>query len=357
QPRYTPKQYNQILKGFLNSWVLSSFQYWTICSDHVATRMDNSLLVTTRKFLELKNFDESVNLNDAAEALNVPKRRLYDITNVLEGIDLVEKIGKNSIRWKTNDGDAMLLKRLQFDCNSLRCEEVELDSVLLDLTSALKLVKEDPTYKPYGYLQLQDLQSLDIFSNQTLIAVKSLHEAQSFIEVADPSKTGKFQIKVRAGSHSPLRAFLCPSNAHSYSNIEAILSSGDLDRAECSSCDSIPLWASQVDSRVILSESDERKPPKINEGSGATDIVLPECDYPQDSLSDLFTPDKVVFQEASSYLSPLKTLLEQHDQFPNNKETEVPITPHASDLDPYNFPSSGLNLSDLFSCSDWELTH
>lgn len=43
---------------------------------------------------------QSVNLNDAAEALNVPKRRLYDITNVLEGIDLVEKIGKNSIRWK-----------------------------------------------------------------------------------------------------------------------------------------------------------------------------------------------------------------------------------------------------------------
>uniref|UniRef100_W6NPV8 Transcription factor E2F dimerisation partner (TDP) domain containing protein n=1 Tax=Haemonchus contortus TaxID=6289 RepID=W6NPV8_HAECO len=66
----------------------------------VTTRMDNSLLVTTRKFLGLKTRSESVNLNDAAEILNVPKRRLYDITNVLEGIDIVEKIGKNSIRWK-----------------------------------------------------------------------------------------------------------------------------------------------------------------------------------------------------------------------------------------------------------------
>ncbi|VDO24134.1 unnamed protein product [Haemonchus placei] len=63
--------------------------------------MDNSLLVTTRKFLGLKSRSESVNLNDAAEILNVPKRRLYDITNVLEGIDIVEKIGKNSIRWKS----------------------------------------------------------------------------------------------------------------------------------------------------------------------------------------------------------------------------------------------------------------
>ncbi|KHJ96374.1 transcription factor E2F/dimerization partner [Oesophagostomum dentatum] len=68
--------------------------------DQGNTRLDNSLLVTTKKFLALKSFNDTVNLNDAAEELNVPKRRLYDITNVLEGIDLVEKIGKNSIRWK-----------------------------------------------------------------------------------------------------------------------------------------------------------------------------------------------------------------------------------------------------------------
>ncbi|KAK5966236.1 Transcription factor E2F3 [Trichostrongylus colubriformis] len=179
--------------------------YYIVYSDHVTTRMDNSLLVTTKKFLELKNLNESVNLNDAAETLNVPKRRLYDITNVLEGIDLVEKIGKNSIRWKTNDGDGRLLEALQFE---------------------FKLVREDPTYKPYGYLQLQDLQSLDIFSNQTLIAVKSFPEVQPFIEVADPSKTGKFQIKVRTDNYSPLRAFLCPSYARTHSSIEEILSTG-----------------------------------------------------------------------------------------------------------------------------------
>jgi transcription factor E2F3 len=29
----------------------------------------------------------------------VQKRRIYDITNVLEGIGLIEKRGKNNIRW------------------------------------------------------------------------------------------------------------------------------------------------------------------------------------------------------------------------------------------------------------------
>ena len=41
-----------------------------------------------------------LNLNEAAEMLGVQKRRLYDITNVLEGIQLIEKMGKNSIRWR-----------------------------------------------------------------------------------------------------------------------------------------------------------------------------------------------------------------------------------------------------------------
>ena len=37
----------------------------------------------------------------AADTLAVrQKRRIYDITNVLEGIGLIEKKSKNSIQWK-----------------------------------------------------------------------------------------------------------------------------------------------------------------------------------------------------------------------------------------------------------------
>ncbi len=40
-------------------------------------------------------------LLQAADTLNVKqKRRIYDITNVLEGIGLIEKKNKNSIQWK-----------------------------------------------------------------------------------------------------------------------------------------------------------------------------------------------------------------------------------------------------------------
>lgn len=40
-----------------------------------------------------------LDLNKAAEALHVQKRRIYDITNVLEGIGLIGKCGKNNVRF------------------------------------------------------------------------------------------------------------------------------------------------------------------------------------------------------------------------------------------------------------------
>ena len=47
----------------------------------------------------MKGAPEGVlDLNQAATALGVQKRRIYDITNVLEGIGLIEKRSKNNIQ-------------------------------------------------------------------------------------------------------------------------------------------------------------------------------------------------------------------------------------------------------------------
>ncbi|CAB1350513.1 unnamed protein product [Coregonus sp. 'balchen'] len=59
------------------------------------TRYDTSLGLLTQKFLQLlgQSSDGVVDLNRAAESLKVQKRRLYDITNVLEGVHLIKKKG------------------------------------------------------------------------------------------------------------------------------------------------------------------------------------------------------------------------------------------------------------------------
>lgn len=43
--------------------------------------------------------DKRLNIEAAAKELQVEKRRIYDITNVLEGVYFIEKDGKNTFRW------------------------------------------------------------------------------------------------------------------------------------------------------------------------------------------------------------------------------------------------------------------
>lgn len=65
------------------------------------TRYDTSLGLLTKKFIHLlsESADGVLDLNRAAEVLGVQKRRIYDITNVLEGIQLIRKKSKNNIQW------------------------------------------------------------------------------------------------------------------------------------------------------------------------------------------------------------------------------------------------------------------
>ncbi|KAL1007306.1 hypothetical protein UPYG_G00084760 [Umbra pygmaea] len=66
-------------------------------------RHERSLGLLTTKFVTLlqEAKDGVLDLKVAADTLAVrQKRRIYDITNVLEGIGLIEKKSKNSIQWK-----------------------------------------------------------------------------------------------------------------------------------------------------------------------------------------------------------------------------------------------------------------
>lgn len=69
-----------------------------------ASRADSSLGLLTRKFVSLLRGtpDNALDLNVAAQELGVQKRRVYDITNVLEGIELIHKSNKNQVSWNKN---------------------------------------------------------------------------------------------------------------------------------------------------------------------------------------------------------------------------------------------------------------
>ncbi|OWM73618.1 hypothetical protein CDL15_Pgr026717 [Punica granatum] len=139
-------------------------------------RYDSSLGLLTKKFVNLLKHTEggTLDLNKAAETLEVQKRRIYDITNVLEGIGLIEKNFKNVIQWKGYEASSSgkvdeSFERLQEEINSLSIQESKLDNSIRFL-----------------FVTEEDIQSLPSLRNETLIAVKAPHGTT--LEVPDPDE-------------------------------------------------------------------------------------------------------------------------------------------------------------------------
>jgi E2F/DP family winged-helix DNA-binding domain/E2F transcription factor CC-MB domain len=87
----------------------------TPCSLSNTSRYDNSLGLLTKKFVSLLQASpgNSLDLNVAASELGVQKRRIYDITNVLEGIGLIQKTSKNHVSWNNDPPKSFVLYQLE----------------------------------------------------------------------------------------------------------------------------------------------------------------------------------------------------------------------------------------------------
>ncbi|ONI32414.1 hypothetical protein PRUPE_1G366800 [Prunus persica] len=157
----------------------------------IGCRYDSSLGLLTKKFVSLiqEAKDRTLDLNKTAEVLEVQKRRIYDITNVLEGINLIEKTSKNHIRWKCYDGSTPgelddQVSRIQDEVESLYAEECRLDDAIREKLELLRALEEDEKNKKFLFLTEEDILSPCCFQNQTLIAIKA--PQASCIEVIDP---------------------------------------------------------------------------------------------------------------------------------------------------------------------------
>lgn len=157
----------------------------------IGCRYDSSLGLLTKKFVSLiqEAKDRTLDLNKTAEVLEVQKRRIYDITNVLEGINLIEKTSKNHIRWKCYDGSTPgelddQVSRIQNEVESLYAEECRLDDAIREKLERLRALEEDENNKKFLFLTEEDILSLRCFQNQTLVAIKA--PQASYIEVIDP---------------------------------------------------------------------------------------------------------------------------------------------------------------------------
>uniref|UniRef100_A0A8C8SFX6 E2F transcription factor 1 n=1 Tax=Pelusios castaneus TaxID=367368 RepID=A0A8C8SFX6_9SAUR len=185
------------------------------------SRYETSLNLTTKRFLELlsQSPDGVVDLNWAAEVLKVQKRRIYDITNVLEGIQLITKKSKNNIQWLGSQsavGSTSKYQVLEKEIHDLQVAERQLDDLLQMCTVQLKLLTEDPENQQYpcpsgrtsAYVTCQDLRSIADPSEQMVMVIKAPPETQ--LQVSDPAEA--FQVSLKS-TQGPIDVFLCPEDS------------------------------------------------------------------------------------------------------------------------------------------------
>lgn len=189
-----------------------------------SSKSENSLHSLTKRFLKLidETPDKIIDLNTAAYLLNVGKRRIYDITNVLEGLTLLQKSHVNNVRWiggdiKTyysldaDDFDTSCSEGLNSNNNGdlgsaaapdqkMEAEILAADRMLDVLYEEISKLSQSNRNTKNAYVTYDDLQSLEILNNKLVFAVKTPENIK--IEFADSRIPNNTELNITAEGES-----------------------------------------------------------------------------------------------------------------------------------------------------------
>ncbi|NXD90984.1 E2F6 factor, partial [Chaetorhynchus papuensis] len=185
-------------------------------------RFDASLGLLTRRFMALlkKAPDGVLDLNEVAATLGVRKRRVYDITNVLDGIHLIQKRSKNLIQWIGNNldqvaGKAAEQQNLKDELSDLSDMEEALDELIKNCAHQIFELTDDKENAKYpfnscitlthAYVTYQDIRSIQAFQEQIVIAIKAPEETK--LEIPVP-KEDHIEVHVKS-TKGPIDVYLC----------------------------------------------------------------------------------------------------------------------------------------------------
>nr|XP_009505103.1 PREDICTED: transcription factor E2F6 isoform X1 [Phalacrocorax carbo] len=148
-----------------------------------------------------------LDLNEVATTLGVRKRRVYDITNVLDGIHLIQKRSKNLIQWVGSNSDQVAPEdqHLKDEVSDLSAMEAALDELIKNCAHQLFELTDDRENAKLAYVTYQDIRSIQAFQEQIVIAIKAPEETK--LEIPIP-KEDCIEVHVKS-TKGPIDVYLC----------------------------------------------------------------------------------------------------------------------------------------------------
>ena len=176
------------------------------------TKIENSLGQLTQNFLQyIKNKGRiNININNLVKDLDVKKRRIYDITNVLQGIGYIEKKGKNEISWtkncknqnKDNSSVGNLNDNYISNCSQLKIvfeilkkEDKQNEQKLNEYRNEFDILSKKIDFPKYSYITFKDIKKLSKDEKLDFIIIKAAKG--TVINVIDDEESKKAFSKIK----------------------------------------------------------------------------------------------------------------------------------------------------------------
>ena len=167
----------------------------------IKPRVENSLGELTKNFVNYIKTSgrKTININDLVRELKVKKRRIYDITNVLEGIGYIQKHAKNEISWIKNDvflpqikssnrisTISTEIKKKQETLKNLENEEIEIEQNIEIIKNKFNFISQQEEFNKFGYITFNDLNDLSSNEKFDLLAIKA--PKGTLVDIIDPNE-------------------------------------------------------------------------------------------------------------------------------------------------------------------------
>jgi hypothetical protein len=155
----------------------------------MADKSKHTLVTLTQGFVDIliNAKGEEVDLTHVEQTLSVSKRRLYDVTNVLAGIGVLERCGKARVRWIGNAAVPDSRGELQ----SLIARESEIDRLTSLMDESLSTLASSPDFQAHAWVTEEDVKRLGD-DQMTLFALKGPPDL--VVEVPEEGETGKHRL-------------------------------------------------------------------------------------------------------------------------------------------------------------------
>ncbi|XP_042361892.1 transcription factor E2F3 [Plectropomus leopardus] len=287
---------------------------------------DTSLGFLTRRFADMLNqsADGVLDLNLVCQELCATKRRIYDVTHVLEGIQLIKKKSKNLVEWLGGEVNLHIDEELR----TLAEEERRLDELIQSCTLQVHQLCENQNSQRFAYLTYEDVQRIPSLKEQTVIVIKA--PAETTLEVPHPEESLQVHLSSKQG---PIEVFLCsddPVPMEAMGSSVASVANGSHLNSSASDMNSIPLVPYL--SFVQVSSKD-----KANYTSGISSISNPLPEPTQHSSPVTVSPSSLrpPSEEQQSFVSltPPLSFSVDGDEYEVNLTEDQGITDLFSSVD------------------------